>query len=355
MLNKQRLLTGDTPTGKLHLGHWVGSLENRVNLQDEYDCYFILANMHAFTTNAADPKKIQDNTLAITLDYLAAGIEPEKSNIFIQSEVPAIAELTFLFSMLLPYSRVMRNPTIKEEIRDKGLGDNYSFGFPLYSVGQTADILAFRPEIVPVGEDQEAHLEMTREVARKFNQLYCHVDPHADDSAALDAGGLFPITQAKLGRVKRLVGTTGPTEDGRLLKMSKSLNNAIYLSDSPDEVKKKVMRMYTDPNRLRATDPGTVENNPLWLFHDAFTNDKNWVQETKQQYREGSIGDVNCKKKLIESINDLLAPMHERRRQYENDPAEIMNVLKRGTDKANIIANETLMLAKKHIKQDYFL
>lgn len=354
-VQKKRLLTGDTPTGKLHLGHWVGSLENRVNLQDDYECYFILANMHAFTTNASHPDKIKENTLAITLDYLAAGIDPEKSNIFIQSEVPAIAELTFLFSMLLPYSRVMRNPTIKDEIRDKGLGDNYAFGFPLYSVGQCADILAFRPDIVPVGEDQEAHLEMTREVARKFNQLYCNVDPHVTDEDAIQNGGLFPITKAKLGRVKRLVGTTGPTEDGRLLKMSKSLNNAIFLSDSPDEVKKKVMKMYTDPNRLKATDPGTIENNPLWLFHDAFTEDKQWVADSKEKYQQGIIGDVDCKKKLIESINELLAPMHERRQQYENDPAEILRVLKQGTEKANQIANETLKIVKHYIKQDYFL
>lgn len=355
IMNKKRLLTGDTPTGKLHLGHWVGSLENRVQLQDDYDCYFILANMHAFTTNAQAPEAIKQNTLDITLDYLAAGIDPEKSSIFVQSEIPAIADLTFLFSMLLPYSRVMRNPTIKDEIRDKGLGDNYSFGFPLYSIGQCADILAFRPEIVPVGEDQEAHLEMTREVARKFNQLYCNVNPHATDDEAIKLGGLFPITQAKLGRVKRLVGITGPTEDGRLLKMSKSLNNAIFLSDSPDEVKKKVMRMYTDPNRLRATDPGTVENNPLWLFHDAFTEDKEWIAETKEKYRAGTIGDVDCKKKLIESINGLLAPMHKRRCQYENDPGEILRILKQGTDKANEIANETLTKVKQFIKQDYFL
>lgn len=353
-IQKPRLLTGDTPTGKLHLGHWVGSLENRVALQDEYDCYFILANMHAFTTQAANPQAIKDHTLAITLDYLSAGVDPEKSHIFIQSEVPAIAELTFLFSMLLPYARVMRNPTIKDEIRDKGLGDNYSFGFPLYSVGQTADILAFRPDIVPVGEDQEAHLEMTREVARKFNHLYCNVDSHASDKDALSSGGLFPITRAKLGRVKRLVGLGGPTDDGRLLKMSKSLNNALYLSDSPEIVKKKIMRMYTDPNRLRATDPGTIENNPLWLFHDAFTEDETWLADAKSQYQAGTIGDVDCKRKLIDAINHLLEPMHERRKEYEKNPSDIINILKKGTERANDIANETLAKVKTFIKQDYF-
>lgn len=188
---KPRLLTGDTPTGKLHLGHWVGSLENRVQLQHDYECYFIIANVHAFTTRAEKPMEIRDSVFDITLDYLAAGIEPKLSAIFIQSEIPAIAELTFLFSMLLPYPRVMRNPTLKEEIRVKNLGDNYPFGFLLYAVGQVADILAFRPEVVPVGEDQIPHLEMTRELARRFDQLYCGVNPHTEDEDYLAKGGLF--------------------------------------------------------------------------------------------------------------------------------------------------------------------
>lgn len=353
-MSKPRLLTGDTPSGKLHLGHWVGSLENRVRMQDTYECYFILANMHAFTTQADKPEAIYQNTLDITLDYLAAGVDPEKSHVFVQSEVPAIAELTFLFSMLLPYSRVMRNPTIKDEIRDKGLGDTYSFGFPLYAVGQTADILAFRPEVVPVGEDQMAHLEMTREVARRFNQLYCQVSTHTEDEKHLAEGGLFPIVQATLGRVKRLVGLGGPTSDGRLLKMSKSLNNAILLSDDPDTVKKKVMGMYTDPNRLRPTDKGTIDNNPLWIFHDAFTEDKSWLEEAKLRYQQGEIGDVECKKKLIESINDLLAPMHQRRQLYEKDQADILAILKQGTAAANEVANDTLAMVKKAIHQVFF-
>src|ERR1700722_184891 len=221
-MTKPRLLTGDTPTGKLHLGHWVGSLENRVALQDSYDCFFIIANAHAFTTRAHNPQEIHDNVIEIAFDYLACGIDPQKSTIFIQSEVPAIAELTFFFSMLIPYARVMRNPTIKDEIRDRGLGENYPFGFLLYPVGQVADILAFRPEIVPVGEDQIPHLEMTREVARRFNQLYCGVDPQTKDEDYIGAGGLLPIIDAKIGRVRRLVGITGPNQDNRLLKMGKS-------------------------------------------------------------------------------------------------------------------------------------
>lgn len=352
--NKPRILTGDTPTGKLHLGHWVGSLENRVNSQNDYDCYFIIANYHAFTTRADKPAEIRQSVLDITLDYLAAGIDPEKSTIFLQSEIPAIADLTFLFSMLTPYARVMRNPTIKDEIRDKELGDNYPFGFLLYPVGQVADILAFRPELVPVGEDQIPHLEMTREVARRFNQMYCGVDSHAEDSQQLELGGLFPVIEAKLSKTPRLVGTGGPNDQGKLLKMSKSLNNAIMLSDDADTVKKKIMGMYTDPTRLRATDPGTVEGNPMWDFQDIFNPDKQWVEETKQRYREGTVGDVECKRKLIEALNDLLEPMRQRRADYENNLDYVSQVLKQGCEKANAVAEETLKLTKEKIKQDYF-
>lgn len=352
-MTKPRILTGDTPTGRLHLGHWVGSVENRVKLQDEYDCFFIIANAHAFTTRAQQPAEIRQSVLQITLDYLAAGIDPVKSTIFVQSDVPAIAELCFFFSMLLPYPRVMRNPTLKAEIRDKNLGENYPFGFLLYAVGQVADILAFRPQLVPVGEDQLPHLEMTREVARRFNQLYCGVDPHLPDAAHLKAGGLFPIIEAKLGRAARLVGINGPNEEGQLLKMSKSLNNAIFLSDDPDTVRKKVMGMYTDPKRLKATDPGTVENNPLWIFHETFNNDKQWVEEAEEKYRTGSIGDVECKKKLIEVLVELIEPLRQRRMHYEADPNYVLTVLREGTARANIVAEETLKLAKKAMQQDY--
>lgn len=353
MSNKPRLLTGDTPTGKLHLGHWLGSLENRVAMQDEYHCFFLLANTHAFTTRVDQPREIRDSTLEITLDYLAAGIDPTKSTIFIESDVPAIYELASLFSMIIPFSRLMRNPTIKDEIRDKQLGDNYSFGFLLYPILQVADILAFTPEVVPVGEDQIPHLEMTREVARRFNTLYCGVDSHALDQDHLKLGGLLPIIEAKLGRVKRLVGTGGPGENGTLLKMSKSLNNAILLSDEPDIIKKKVMGIYTDPNRLKATDPGTVENNPLWIFHDAFNTDKQWVEATKQRYRQGTVGDVECKKQLIEVLVEFLKPMQARRKEYEHDPETVLNVLRDGATKANLVANNTLKKVKEAIKQIY--
>jgi len=351
---KPRILTGDTPTGKLHLGHYVGSVENRLAMQDEYDCYFIIANKHAFTTRADKPEEIRQSVIEIATDYLACGIDPQKSSMFIQSEVPAIDELTFFFAMLLPFNRVMRNPTLKDEIRDKGLGDEYPFGFPLYAVGQTADILAFRPVYVPVGEDQLPHLEMTREVARRFDQLYCGVDPHTPDDDYVKAGGLFPVIKPKLGRVQRLVGTGGPGPDGKLLKMSKSLNNAIFLADDADTVRRKVMGMYTDPRRIRATDPGTVENNPLWIFHETFNPDKQWVAEMEQAYREGKVGDVAIKQKLVEVLNDLLEPIRRRRRHYEQRPDDVIDALRIGTRRANALAEETLALAKQAMKQNYF-
>lgn len=342
-MTQPKLLTGDTPTGKLHLGHWVGSIANRVDLQQEYDSYLIIANMHAFSTQWHDPQSIRDSVLDITLDYLAAGIDPKRTDIFIQSEIPAIAELTFLFSMLTPYNRLMRNPTIKSEIKDKQLGDSYPFGFLLYPIGQIADILAFRPEVVPVGEDQLPHLEMTREIARRFNHTYCD-----------EANPLFPDIQPLISNTPRLPGLGAPNNDGQLLKMSKSLGNAILLSDDADTVKKKIMNMYTDPNRLRATDPGNTENNPLWIFHDTFNPDTDWVEDAKQRYREGSIGDVACKKQLVNVINDLLEPMRQRRQQWQQDSDEILNILQAGTEKANDLAEATLQKVKSAIKQDYF-
>ena len=354
---KARILTGDTPTGRLHLGHYVGSIENRLALQDVYDCYFLIANVHAFTNpaRAENPADIRQSVIDIATDWLAVGIDPGKSTMVLQSEIPAIAELTFFLAMLIPFSRVMKNPTIKDEIRDKGLGDNYPFGFPLYAVGQCADILVFRPELVPVGEDQIPHLELCREVARRFDVMYCGVSSHTQDKDFVKAGGLFPIIEPKLGRVKRLVGIGGPSaETGALLKMSKSLNNAIYLSDDADAVKKKVMSMYTDPNRKRATDPGTVENNPLWIFHETFNPDAAWVAETEAKYRAGGIGDVDCKKKLVEVLTAIIEPIRTRRVGFEKDPGEVLRILQAGTAKANVIAEETLYRAKAAMKQDYF-
>ena len=354
--HKPRILTGDTPTGKLHLGHYVGSVENRLALQDDYDCYFLIANKHAFTTRADRPGEIRQSVIDLATDYLAVGIDPNKATIFVQSEVPAIDELTFFFAMLVPFNRVMRNPTLKDEIRDKELGDNYSFGFPMYAVGQVADILAFRPVMVPVGEDQLPHLELAREIARRFDQMYCGVDPQTEDKDYLKAGGLLPIIEPKLGRVKRLVGVGPPGPNGDLLKMSKSLNNAIFLSDDAEAVQKKVMGMYTDPKRIRATDPGETdpEKNPLWAFHETFNPDRAWVAEQQEAYRNGKVGDVVIKRRLVEVLNTLLEPIRQRRKQYEANPDGVLEVLREGTRKANLVAEETLALAKAAMKQDYF-
>jgi len=355
---RPRILTGDTPTGRLHLGHWVGSVENRLALQNagQYDCYFIIANKHAFTTRSDKPEEIRQHVLDIATDYLACGIDPQKSAMFVQSEVPAIDELTFFFAMLLPFNRVMRNPTLRDEIRDKGLGDSYPFGFPLYAVGQCADILAFRPALVPVGEDQLPHLEMTREVARRFDQMYCGVDSQTDDRDYVKKGGVFPVIEAKLGRVKRLVGTGPPGADGNLVKMSKSLGNAILLSDDADVVKKKVMGMYTDPKRVRATDPGNADprENPLWAFHETFHPDQNWVKEHQEMYRNGQVGDVVVKKALVEVLNAMLEPIRVRRRELEARPDEVLEALRVGTVRANVVAEETLSMAKKAMRQDFF-
>lgn len=352
--SRLRLLTGDTPTGPLHLGHYVGSLENRLRLQDEYECYFILANKHAFTTQMEDPERIKTNVLDVATDWLAVGIDPKKSAMFVQSEVHEIDELTFYFAMLLPFNRVMRNPTLKEEILTKGLGDSYPFGFPLYSVGQTADILAFRPEVVPVGKDQLPHIEMTREVARRFNTLYCGVGADVPDERHRAAGGLFGIVKPMLGRVERLVGTGGPGQDGQLLKMSKSLNNAILLSDTADVVRSKVMGMYTDPTRARVTDPGNVINNPVWIFHEAFNKDVSWVSENRERYRLGGIGDVEVKRKLVDVLNDFLEPIRKRRSWYRKDPSLVITALRDGTKKAQIVARETMRLVKQALKQQYW-
>ena len=355
--SKPRILTGDTPTGRLHLGHYVGSIQNRLALQDEYECYFLIANKHAFTTRANRPDEIRQSVIEIATDWLAAGIDPVRSAMVLQSEVPAIDELTFFFSMLLPFNRVMRNPTLAAEIKDKGLGDKYPFGFPLYVVGQCADILAFRPELVPVGEDQLPHLEMTREVARRFNQIYCGVDPNTEDKDYIARGGLLPVTQPKLGRVKRLAGIGAPNpETGQLYKMSKSLNNAIFLSDDADTVRKKVMAMYTDPNRITGKEPGEVDpsRNPLWAFLETFHPDKAWVDEQRSLYRVGGVGDVLLKNKLVETLNDFLEPIRVHRRQYESRPGDVIEVLRQGTCRANEVAEETLALAKRAMRQDFF-
>lgn len=342
---RQRILTGDTPTGRLHLGHYVGSIENRLAMQDDYDCYFIIANTHALTTRAQEAKAIREDVLQITMDYLAAGIDPKKSTIFLQSEVPAIAELTWFFGMLLGFGRLMRNPTVKDEIIVKNLGDNYSFGFLMYPVGQVADILAFRPAIVPVGEDQAPHIEMTRELARRFNVVYCGVDPQAGDEAH-EAKGVFPVPEVRIGRIARLIGTDGKN------KMSKSLGNTILLSDDVKTVQKKCNKIFT--GRMSATEPGKIEGNPLFVYHDAFNPDAAEVADLKARYEKGQVGDGECKKRLAEVINAFLEPMRQRRAELESNPGYVLEVLREGTARANAVAEETLMRAKQAMGYDFF-
>ena len=342
---RDRILTGDTPTGKLHLGHWVGSVKRRVELQDSHDCFFILANMHAFTTRADEPEAIRSDTLEIVRDLLCMGIDPERASIFLQSEVPAIAELTFLFSMLLPFNRVMRNPTLKDEIKVKGLGENYPFGFPLYAVGQTADILAFRPVAVPVGEDQVPHLELTREVARRFNQKYCGVGDKVEDDDHVSEGGVFPVPVADVGRVGRLVGIDGDN------KMSKSLNNAIYISDTAKQVQKKVNKIFT--GRQSPTEKGDPDN-ILMQYCEIFLPDPDRVAEIRRRYAEGDdIGDGHIKQELGAAINELLEPMRERRLRFESDD-DVIDVLRRGTVRANAVTEETLAMAKEAAGLGFF-
>ncbi|MCZ6735292.1 MAG: tryptophan--tRNA ligase [Planctomycetota bacterium] len=335
---RPRVLTGDTPTGQLHLGHYVGSVKRRVELLETHDCFFIIANMHAFTTRAEEPAEIRRDCLEIVRDYLAMGIDPDRSTIFLQTEVPAISELTYLFAMLLPFNRVMRNPTLKDEIRDRGLGDRYSFGFPLYAVGQTADILAFRAHSVPVGQDQVPHIELTREVARRFNQFYCGVSDQAADADHVKLGGVFPLPVADVGKVGRLVGTDGK------LKMSKSLNNAIFITDSPQVVKRKIAKIYT--GRQSPTEPGDP-NNALFQYVETFIQDKDRVAELRDRYARGdNIGDGHIKPEVAEAVNALLAPMRRRRGLYEGDDDAILDILKAGCARANEVAEETLAMAK---------
>jgi len=337
---KPRVLTGDTPTGKLHLGHLVGSLENRVKMQDTHDCFFIIANYHALSTKYMDPKEIRKSVLNITLDYLAAGIDPEKSTIFVQSDVSAIHELMFILSMMISPEDLLRNPTLKAELKDKEKNSNYPFGFVLYPLGQAADILSFCPDLIPVGEDQLPHIELTRKIVRKFNSLY---------------GNYFPLPKAIMGKEKRLIGIDPPTSDGTFRKMSKSFGNAIFLSDTSAELKKKINRIYTDPNRLTATTAGRVENNPMWTFHDVFNEDKEWVIEAKKAYTEGKISDSECKVKLFDVLDNILDPIRERRSYYEGRPNRVLEILAAGGEKAKIVADKTLHGAKELISQTFKL
>lgn len=330
----KRVLTGDTPTGKLHLGHYVGTLENRVKLQNEYEMFILFADTHALTTLSLTPKLIAESTREVLLDNLSVGLDPKKVTFFVESGVPEIYELAAIFSMYVSHNRALRNPTIKDEIKSKGLGDQYSLGFVNYPIYQAADILCVKGEVVPVGKDQEAHLEQTREIARAINKL--------------TNSNIFPEPQALIGRVGKLVGTDGNP------KMGKSLNNAIYLSDSREEVEKKVMTMYTDPKRIHSTDPGTIEGNPVFIYLDNFTADKDKVQieEYKNKYKKGEVGDVEVKKFLAEVLNGFLEPIRQKRLEYEKQPDLLNSILKEGTAKVREEARGTLneMMQKMSFK-----
>jgi tryptophanyl-tRNA synthetase len=320
----KRVLTGDTPTGKLHLGHYVGTLENRVKFQDEYEVFILFADTHALTTLSATPKLISESTREVLLDNLSVGLDPKKITFFVESGVPEIYELAAIFSMYVSHNRALRNPTIKDEIKSKGLGDQYSLGFVNYPIYQAADILCVKGEVVPVGKDQEAHLEQTREIARTINKL--------------TNSEIFPEPQALIGRVGKLVGTDGNP------KMGKSLNNAIYLSDSKEEVERKVMTMYTDPKRIHPTDPGTVEGNPVFIYLDTFVSDKDkaQVEDYKNKYKKGEVGDVEVKKFLVKILNGFLEPVRQRRLEYEKQPDLLDSILKEGTAKVREESKKTL-------------
>lgn len=324
---RKRILTGDRPTGKLHLGHYVGSLANRVRLQHEYDCFFIVADLHMLTTKPEREyiEALRENVHDIVLDYLSVGIDPNIATIFLQSGVPEEYELNLIFEMMITVSRLERVPSIKDMAQAANLGDSMPFGLLGYPVLQAADILLPRATLVPVGKDNESHIEVTREIARRFNNLY---------------GEVFPIPDTLIGEVPSLIGTDGQG------KMSKSLGNAILLSDSKEEVERKVRGMYTDPNRIRADIPGKVEGNPVFIYHDTFNPNVEEVNDLKERYQQGKVGDVEVKKKLAAAINNFLAPMRERRAQYEQNPGLVEEILVAGTDKMRKEAAETMALVR---------
>ena len=331
---RHTILTGDRPTGPLHLGHYVGSLRQRVELQHRHRQYVIIADMQALTDNARSPAKVRANVLEVALDYLAAGIEPDKTAIFIQSLVPELCELTMYYLNLVTVPRLGRNPTVKEEVRQREFGSGVPAGFLCYPVSQAADITAFQADLVPVGDDQLPMIEQTVEIVRSFNRIY--------------ATDVLVEPQALLSETSRLPGT-----DGRG-KMSKSLGNAIYLKDSADTVAAKVMTMYTDPGHLRVEDPGTVEGNPVFAYLDAFDPEREQVERMKEHYRRGGLGDVRVKRRLAEVLVEGLAPIRTRRDELAKDPAGVLEILRAGTAAARETASRTLADVRRAMGIDYF-
>lgn len=336
------ILTGDRPTGPLHLGHYIGSLKNRVRLQNElddnsnpkYKSYILIADMQALTDNFQSPEIVSSNILNVALDYLAVGINPELSSIYIQSLIPEFSELTMYFLNLLTLNQVERNPTVKEEIKQKGFDDHIPLGFLIYPVSQAADILAFGADLVPVGADQIPMIEDTNMLARKFNQTY-------KTEVFKECRALVPEN------FSRLVGIDGKA------KMSKSLGNAIYLKDTSDELWQKVRQMYTDPNHIHVQDPGQIEGNTCFIYLDAFGEDKQKIQDLKDHYQKGGLGDMVVKKYLMEVLDAYLEPIREKRALYANDPAQVMKILAKGTESARLVVTETMASAKKAMGIDY--
>lgn len=330
-----RVLTGDRPTGKLHLGHYLGSIENRLKYQDKYPGSFLymIADVQALTDNAENPEKVRANVVEVAKDNIAAGMDPTKTTMFIQSMVPEIAELTIFFLNLVTVARLERNPTVKDEMKQKGFGTSVPAGFFMYPVSQAADILFCKGNIVPVGEDQKPMIEQANEIAEKFNRIYgAEIFPHVE--------AVIPDEEHR-----RVMGLDGNA------KMSKSLNNAIYLADSDDVLKEKVMSAYTDPNHVHKDDPGTVEGNVVFSYLDFFDPNKSEVEELKAQYRKGGLGDVELKNRLYDVLRNIIAPIRERREALNDD--EVMNILLEGTKRAREIATATMGEVREAMKINY--
>lgn len=334
MSKKKVILTGDRPTGPLHLGHFVGSLQNRVSLQETCKQFVMVADAQALTDNADNPQKVRDNVLEVALDYLAVGICPNKTTIFIQSQIPELFEMTFYFLNLITWNRLKHNPTVKQEIKQKGMEESVPAGFMVYPVSQAADITAFKAELVPVGEDQLPMIEQTNEIVRHFNRTY-------KAEVLVEAKALIP-------KVARLLGTDGGA------KMSKSLGNCIYLKDHPDDVAKKIKGMLSDPGHLRVEDPGNVEASLVFTYLDAFDPDSQALEEMKAHYRRGGLGDSMVKKRLIEVLQALLEPIRKKREELAQDKAAVMQILAKGSASAREVAASTLAEMKQVMCLNYF-
>ena len=329
---KKRILTGDRPTGPLHLGHYVGSLQNRVRLQHDYDTYILIADIQALTDNFEHPEKLEANVFEVALDYLAVGLDPERVKIVVQSMVPELTELTTYFMNLVTVATLERNPTVKDEIKQRNFKRGVPVGFWSYPISQAADITIFKAELVPVGEDQLPMIEQAREIVRRFNSLYAKV---------------LVEPRAMLGQMARLPGTDGGA------KMSKSLGNCIYLGDPPETVRKRVMSMFTDPTRIHPTDPGHVEGNPVFTYHDVFNPNKAEVDDLKERYRKGTVGDVEVKQRLFSALDAFLRPIRERRAEFAAKQEQVREIIIEGTRRGRAVAQSTMDEVRAAMKLNY--